>query len=152
MIWSNKMWTRLKMVCKNIEIQSRHYKLNYNIYVVYFKWQSLFFTKSVSHMFTWYNLDDITEGLMEDLDDMEASNHEDSDIEDIWEPESLQKEYNENADDDITARKQYERVYLLVNQLTKLLIKSKLLKWKTPISYFPLEWSLEKTIEMNQKE
>jgi hypothetical protein len=79
-------------------------------------------------MFTWYNLDDITEGLMEDLDDMEASNHEDSDIEDIWEPESLQKEYNENADDDITARKQYERVYLLVNQLTKLLIKSKLLK------------------------
>ena len=42
-----------------------------------------------------------------------------SDIDDIWEPESLQKEYKQNADDDITSPKQYEKVNLLVNQLTR---------------------------------
>ena len=69
-------------------------------------------------MFTLYNLDNIIEELMEDMDDLEASNHENSDIEaeDMWEPESLQKDYNENADDDITTRKQYGKNPLLDNQ------------------------------------
>ena len=73
----------------------------------------------MARIFTWYNLDDIIEELMEDMDDIQARNHEDSDIDDIWEPESLQKEYKQNADDGITSPKQYEKVNLLVNQLTR---------------------------------
>ena len=60
-------------------------------------------------MFTLYNLDDIIEDLMEDMNGLESSSHGDSDTEgeDMWEPESFQKEYNENADDDTTTQKQY---------------------------------------------
>ena len=62
---------------------------------------------------TWYNLDDIIEELMADMDDIQASNHEDSDIDDTWGP------YKQNADGGITSPKQYEKVNLLVNQLTR---------------------------------
>ena len=68
---------------------------------------------------TWYNLDDVIEELMEDMDDIQASNHEDNDIDDTWGPKFLQKECKQNADGGITSPKQYEKVNFLVNQLTR---------------------------------
>ena len=76
---------------------------------------------------------------MEDMDDVQASNQEDSDIDDIWEPESLQKEYKQNADDDITSPKQYEKVNLLVKQLTRYSTFS-----KTSTSFFSFRMTFEK--------
>ena len=73
----------------------------------------------MARIFTWYNLDYVIEELMEDMDDIQASNHEDNDIDDISKPESLQKEHRQNADDDIISPKQYEKVNLLVSQLTR---------------------------------
>lgn len=69
----------------------------------------------MANMFTLYNLDDIIEDLMEVMDGLESSNHGDSDIEgeDMLEPESLHKEYNENAVDDTTTQKQYGKMSII---------------------------------------
>ena len=115
MVWSNNMWMRLKRVSKNIEIQFRHHI----IFILFTFNDKIYFSQSAWLVcLPCINLDDIIEELMEDMDDSEASNHENSDIEaeDMWEPESLQKDYNENADDDITTRKQYGKNPLLDNQ------------------------------------